>query len=170
MLIIICALIGLIVLIFSLLFLVQGAPYVPSADAKTKLMTKAVENNKSVKILDMGCGDGKLVIAVAQLGYRVDGIELNPWLVFRARKSLKQLHLSDKAQIFWGSFWSFDTSGYDTILLYAIAHIMPKLETKLKNELRPGSRIISNYYKFPNLKPVKSTGSIHIYISERMVK
>jgi cyclopropane fatty-acyl-phospholipid synthase-like methyltransferase len=163
MLVLVIVALGLIVLAICLIFLYQGPPFVPSSDAKLQLMIRAVSQNKTTKVLDMGCGNGKLVIALTQLGYTVDGVELNPWLVLRARRNIKKLRLSNQAHIYWGSFWSFDVSSYDTVVLYVIAHIMPRLESKLTKELRPGARIISNYFTFPGLKPINSSGSVHTY-------
>jgi len=126
-------------------------------------MIKMIQGYKPRHILDMGSGNGKMVILLAAQGYKVDGIELNPLLAWRSRRAVKRAGLQDRATIIWGNFWTRDTSEYDMIALYVIKHIMPKLEKKLKAELRPGSIIVSNYFIFPNLKPVKTTGRTRAY-------
>lgn len=149
--------------IVYLSFAIQGAPYIPSDDASAKQMLKLIKSIKPKQILDMGSGDGKMVIMLAKAGYRVDGVELNPWLVYKSRQAVKAAGLSNKATIKWGNLWRFDVSGYDLVALYAISHIMPKLEKKLTAELAPGSYIVSNYFKFPNLKPLKQTKRAKLY-------
>jgi 2-polyprenyl-3-methyl-5-hydroxy-6-metoxy-1,4-benzoquinol methylase len=67
-------------------FLRQGAPFVRTSGKRTKLIIQAAGKVSPKRIVDLGCGDGKLVIALANAGYKVDGIEIQPWLVWRARR------------------------------------------------------------------------------------
>jgi ribosomal protein L11 methylase PrmA len=156
----------ILVLIFFVVYLtfaIQGAPYVPSDDKSATQMLRLIKEIKPKYILDMGSGDGKMVILLAKAGYRIDGVELNPWLVYKSRRAIEQAGLSNMAFIKWGNLWKFNTANYDTVLLYAISHIMPKLEKKLTAELSPGSYIVSNYFVFPNLKPFKQIGRARVY-------
>jgi len=155
--------VGVIILIALLLFGLQGPPFVASDDDSAAQMIEMIGKLKPHHILDMGSGNGKLVILLAAKGYKVDGIELNPLLVWRSRRSIKKVGLQDRATIKWGSFWTYDVAEYDIIVLYVIKHIMPRLEKKLQAELKPGASIISNYFVFPNLKPIKSTSRAHAY-------
>lgn len=155
--------VGTIALMTCLAFLAQGAPYVKTNDSDSEEILKLVKKYQPKRVLDMGSGNGKLVILLAQNGLKVDGIEINPLLVWKSRREIKKRGLQDRASIKWGSFWKYDTSKYDLVTLYAIQHIMPRLETKLKNELPKGSCVISNYFKFPNLEPAQKVGRIQIY-------
>ncbi len=146
-----------------LAFGLQGAPYVASDGKSTDQMLKLIKSYSPERILDMGSGDGRLVISLAQQGCQVDGIELNPWLVVRSRRAIKRAGLQGKARVLWGSFWGYDVSGYNVITLYAVTHIMPRLERKLSAELPPGAHIISNYFVFPNLRPIKQLGQVRVY-------
>lgn len=159
---------GFLIIAFSIfiagvIFLIQGPPYVPSDNESAEQILQVVSRYKPKHILDMGSGDGKLVILLAKNGYKVDGIELNPRLVLKSRKSINKFGLSKKATIFWGDFWKKDVSDYDLIVLYAIKHIMPRLEKKLKSELHSGAKIVSNYFVFPSLKPKKRLSRTIIY-------
>jgi protein-L-isoaspartate O-methyltransferase len=155
--------ISFVIFLIGMIFLIQGAPYVASDDDSIDQMIKLIKKYSPDHILDMGSGNGKVVIALAKQGYLVDGVELNPLLVLRSRRAIRKAGLSGKAKVKWGNFWSFNTQGYDLITLYAIKHIMPKLETKLKNELKPGSTVVSNYFIFPNLKPTKMLSRARVY-------
>ncbi len=152
-----------VIFLIGIIFLIQGPPYVPSNDEFTGQIIANIKNYNPKKILDMGSGEGKLVIALAELGYRVEGIELNPLLVLRSRKLIKQKGLQNKATIKWGNFWKYDTRTYDVVVLYVIKHIMPKLEKKLLKEMDKNSYIFSNYFVFPNLKPIVDEGLMKIY-------
>lgn len=155
--------IAVLFFLIGLIYLIQGPPYVASNDEFTQQVVKEIKRIHPGKILDMGSGEGKLVIALAEAGYQIDGVELNPKLVLRSRKLIEKKNLKNKANIFWGNFWNYDTSTYEVVTLYAIKHIMPRLETKLLKELHNGSYIISNYFVFPTLKPVRDDGRTKVY-------
>jgi 16S rRNA A1518/A1519 N6-dimethyltransferase RsmA/KsgA/DIM1 with predicted DNA glycosylase/AP lyase activity len=144
-------------------FLSQGAPFVRTSKTRTKLIKNAARQIKPKRIIDLGCGDGKLVIAMAMAGYKVDGIEIQPQLVWRARRNVKRYGLENKVKIYWGSFWKIDISKYSLVMLFGAQHIMPRLERKLFAELPPSSYIISNTFTFPNIELIRQDGEIRIY-------
>jgi cyclopropane fatty-acyl-phospholipid synthase-like methyltransferase len=155
----------LIALVICLAFLIQGAPYVKSNDHDSAEIVKIAKKYRPVRVLDMGSGNGKLVIMLAKQGFKADGIELNPLLVWQSRRAIKKAGLQGKAKIVWGSFWKYDVSNYDMVTLYAIQHIMPRLQQKLTSELKHDSTIVSNYFTFPNKKPAATNGRLRIYKS-----
>jgi 2-polyprenyl-3-methyl-5-hydroxy-6-metoxy-1,4-benzoquinol methylase len=144
-------------------FMAQGPPFVHTSDKRTKIILKMAKQLRPKRIVDLGCGDGRLVISLALAGFDVDGVEIQPWLVWRARRNVKKLGLAKKTHIYWGSFWKIDTSNYDMVVLFGVKHIMARLERKLKNELPPQSHILSNYFTFPNLKLTHKDGDIRNY-------
>jgi hypothetical protein len=95
--------------------------------------------------------------------YTVEGIELNPFLVLRSRRAIKMKGLQKNARIKWGNFWSIKTSQYDVVVIYVIKHIMPRLEKKLLKEMPKKSHIFSNFFIFPNLKPITEKNRLKIY-------
>lgn len=158
------ALVVLIVgIVAALLFGMQGPPYVPTDDETAAQMLALIKSYRPGRILDMGSGDGKLVILLAEKGYQVDGIELNPLLVLRSRRAIKKAGLQDRATIRWGNFWKHNVSGYDVVVLYVIKHIMPRLEQKLYAELPTGAHVISNFFVLPNSQPVKHLKRVYAY-------
>lgn len=151
-----------ILLIGSVIFLLQGPPFVPIQDDNLQEMIRFAKKYKPKRILDMGSGDGKLVIGLAEAGYTVDGVEINPLLAYRSKARIKKKKVQH-ATIFQGNFWSFDVSRYDMIVLYVVNLIMPRLEKKLLHELQTGTIIISKYAEFPGLQPIEKTGEIFVY-------
>ncbi len=146
-----------------MIFLIQGPPFVASQDRVAKDMMELARGIKPNRIIDLGSGDGKLVILLAKQGHKVDGLEINPILVWRSKRAIRKAGLSKNAKIKWGNFWKADISKYDLVMLYAIKHVMPKLEVKINAELPKGAHIISNFFAFPNLKAIKSIGKAILY-------
>jgi protein-L-isoaspartate O-methyltransferase len=164
-----------VVAILSILFIIflalnlfipvtKGAPFVVSDPVKRKTMLKLAEIKKGESLVDLGSGDGTLVILFAKAGAKAYGYEINPFLVWKSRRKIKKEKLESSAIIYWKSFWLEDLSNYDIITVYGIKFIMKDLEKKLQKQAKKGTRIISNYYTFPTLKPVQSEQDVHLYI------
>lgn len=154
---------GIVLLVICIAYMIQGPPYTASDDDSARQIVKTVSAYHPHRVIDMGSGNGKLVILVARQGYTIDGIELNPVLVLWSRLKIRKFGLQNKATVRWGNLWNKDISGYDLVVLYAIQHVMPKLERKLGKELSPGSKVVSNYFEFPDRKPIRSNGRIRVY-------
>ena len=73
----------IIISISLLLFipLIIGAPFEPSKDDRIKSILKLASPKKKDRIVDLGSGDGRIVIVFAEKGYESHGYEINPWLV-----------------------------------------------------------------------------------------
>lgn len=151
-----------IIFLIGVIFYVQGPPFVPSDDETTEEMVKMVKKYKGKKVIDLGSGDGKLVIALAKAGCEAHGVELNPLLVLQSRRRIREEKLKN-AYIHWGNFWTIDLSSYDTVVIYGIKHIMKQLGKKMKQEMTPKSHIITNFFIFPQWKPVESRKRLLAY-------
>jgi len=134
-----------------------GAPYYPSNKKAIKTITDFIKQElKSKNILELGSGDGRVANAIAKLNYKntVTAIELSPFLTIIHRiknifKNIKNVNIQN------GNIFKYDYSKYDLAITYLFPGLMTKLEKKLYKELKPGSFIISNTFKFKNYKPYK---------------
>ncbi|TSC79995.1 MAG: hypothetical protein G01um101429_307 [Parcubacteria group bacterium Gr01-1014_29] len=155
-------------LMFSLAFflssrLERGAPFVPSNKKKIKNMLALLGVLQGIRAVDLGSGDGRLVVALARAGAQAHGYERNPILVFLARSRIWFAGLAEKAFIHHGSFWGADLSSFDVVVVYGISGIMRELEEKLERELQPGARIVSNTFPFPSWQPKREAEKVYLY-------
>ena len=149
--------------IVYMLPMLNGPVFVPSKKEDIADMIELAKLKKGDRVGDLGSGDGEIVIAVAKLGYKVDGYEINPILVRKSRSRIKELGLEDKAKIIQQSFWKPNFGKYQVVIVYGTTYIMAKLEKKLQRELKKNSRVISNFFAFPNWEPTKRLRYIHRY-------
>ena len=161
-------LIGLAIILFILSFFYLfpwffGAPYEGTSKEKIKKILRLAKIKKGDKAVDLGSGDGRLVIAMAKKGAIAHGYEINPILVYLSRRKIKKQGLQGKAFIHWKSFWNADLSKYDVIVMFQFYTIMKKLREKLKKEAKKNARIVSYYWKFPDWKIIKKDDNIFIY-------
>ena len=153
---------------FSLVFLVffplgRGAIYVPSSPEKALLLAEMSGACEGELAADLGAGDGRVVIALARQGAEAHGFEVNPILVLLARRNIRRAALGGRAFIHWKSFWRADLSGFDALTLFQGSFVMRRLEAKLKKELAPGARVVSDFWGFPSLAPEKTVGTVFFY-------
>ncbi|MFZ2804155.1 MAG: class I SAM-dependent methyltransferase [Patescibacteria group bacterium] len=143
--------------------LLNGAPYVPSKKGAVDRMAKCANAGPGKKCADIGSGDGRIVVAMAQAGAEAHGYENNPLLVWWSRAKIKRLGLQDRAFIHRENFWKSDFSQFDAVTLFGISHIMKRLWSKLQSELKPGALIVSNAFTFPGTEPIAKDDGIFVY-------
>jgi hypothetical protein len=153
----------LLTLPFYMYAMCRGAFYSPCPQEKVDIMVEVLKKHKVKKALDLGSGDGRIVISLAEAGIKADGYEINPLLVFQSQWKVRQKKLSKVANIYCKDFWNEDVSSYEALTLYGISWMMPKLEKKLNKELKKGTLIVSKYFQFPNWKPIEKQGDILVY-------
>jgi len=166
--IIISVTLGIIYFYLPFLF---GAPYMPSNRKETSSIisfAKKYSKKKNPKALDLGSGNGKLILALSKSGIESHGFEINPLLVWLTKLKiyLKKSRLKNKISVSQENFMLENFSKYDIITIFQNNRMMKKLEGKLQKELKKGAIIISNEWKFPNWKFIKQDGQIYLYRKE----
>ncbi|MDP3685405.1 MAG: methyltransferase domain-containing protein [bacterium] len=150
--------------VFLLVPLLWGAPYVPSKPAQIRAMLDLTNVRPGEQVADLGSGDGRVVIAFARAGAEAHGYEINPLLVWRARRRIRAAGLAGKAFVYWQSLWRADVRTADVVTVFGVRHIMGRLERKLRRELKPGARVVSNGYQFPVWSVERSADRVTLFI------
>jgi len=119
--------------------------FVPTRHAVADEMLKLAGVNKTDVVYDLGAGDGRILILAAQkYGARGVGIELDPQLVAMARQVAEEGHVADRVTFVEGDLFTADISAATVVTLYLSTRVNQELEPKLRKELKPGTRIVSN--------------------------
>lgn len=156
---------GIFALVFLFLFPIgRGAAWVPSTLAKAVRMAALAGAAPGQRVADLGSGDGRVLIALARRGAEAHGYEVNPLLVVASRVAIRRAGLSGHARVHWKSFWRADLSRFDAVTLFQGSFVMRKLERKVRRELRPGARVVSDYWAFPALVPQSRVGTLYRYV------
>jgi len=149
---------------YFILPLLGHAPYYPSGKKAMKDMIKLAGLKGSERVIDLGSGDGRLVFELAKYSREATGIEHNPFFVIFCRLRCLFLRRKAKTSFMYGNFYKHDLSRYDVIFCYLLPESMRKLELKMKKELKPGTKVISNTFHIDVFKEAKSSGKIKLYI------
>lgn len=147
-------------IMFYIIPLFFGAPYEGTGKKKIGDIIELAKAKKGDKIVDLGSGDGRIVIAFAKKGIETHGFEINPFLVLASKWKSRKL---DNAFIHWESFWKEDLRKYDVVILFQYKTIMSKLKKKLAKELKKSSKIVSYHWKFKDWKISQKKGDVYLY-------
>lgn len=142
--------------------------WVPTNDQVVEAMLKMAKVTKNDVVYDLGCGDGKIVIAAAKLGARGIGVDIDPQRVEQANAAVNAAGVGDKVKIIHGDIFdpSLKISEASVVTLYLLPSLNEKLMPRLKAELKPGTRVVSNSFDMgPSWPPEKTetVGSYTIY-------
>ena len=149
--------------VWILFWLSRGAFFVPLPRVSVPRVIQLLALQAGEKAVDVGSGDGRLLIALAAAGAEAHGFEHNILLVWRSRRAIKRAGLSERAFVHWSNLWNEDFSRFDAVTVYGIPYMMRRLEKKLRTELRSGARVVSYAFPFPNWQPAQSDGKVYLY-------
>ena len=128
--------------------------YVPSRQAAAEAMLELAGVTQRDVVYDLGSGDGRVVILAAQKqGARGVGIEIDPALVLRARAIAREGGVEDKVRFIEGDFFEADISEATVVTLYLSTTTNRRLAAKLRTELAPGTRIVSQQFDMGPWEP-----------------
>jgi SAM-dependent methyltransferase len=128
--------------------------YVPTSGGVTDAMLKLARVTPSDVVYDLGSGDGRIVIAAAKkYGARGVGVELDPDLIKTATKNAMKAGVADKVTFLQADLFKTDLSDATVVTLYLSNSINRRLESILKQQLKPGARVVSHRFDMGDWKP-----------------
>jgi SAM-dependent methyltransferase len=119
--------------------------WIPTAHTLVERMLDLARVTPSDYLIDLGSGDGRLVIAAAKRGARALGIEYNPDMVKVAETNAASEGVSDRARFTKADLFDSDFSRATVVTMFLLPDLNLKLRPKLLR-LNPGTRIVSNTF------------------------
>ena len=123
----------------------KDVSWLPTADPLVGGMLQLANVTSEDTVMDLGSGDGRLVIAAAQRGARAVGIEYEPELVELSKRAAQREGVSDRARFVQADLFDTDLSKATVITLFLMPELNLRLRPKLL-ELAPGTRVVSNTF------------------------
>jgi hypothetical protein len=141
--------------------LLVGAPYVPTLSPQVTAALELADLHADQTLLELGCGDGKVVIAAARQGIQVVGYELNPILALVAW--LRTRRYRSRVKIVWGDFWRSPWPPAEAIFVFLLPRYMSKLDKKCAQYRYRPIKLVSFAFKIPNKKPMRQKAGLYLY-------
>jgi hypothetical protein len=126
--------------------------WVPTPSELVNKMIEIADVTAKDYVIDLGSGDGRLVIASAKLGARALGIEYNPDLVELSKRKAEEAGVSNLAKFIQTDFFEYDLSEATVITMFLLPDINLKLRPLLL-DLKPGTKIVSNTFTMGEWEP-----------------
>ncbi len=131
-------------------------PFVPTTEEAVQAMLKLADVKKTDVVYDLGCGDGRIVIAANKtFGARAVGIDINPVRIAEAQENAKKAGVENKVKFIEGDLFEADIHEATVVTLFLLSSVNLKLRPKLLADLKPGTRVVSNTFDMGDWKPDK---------------
>jgi cyclopropane fatty-acyl-phospholipid synthase-like methyltransferase len=137
-------------------------PWVPSPDEVIDTMLRMARVGSRDVVYDLGCGDGRVVIAAARMGARAVGIDIEPVRISEANEAAAKAGMAERVRFVEQDFHQADITSATVVALYLYTREMTKLKPKLRAQLKPGSRVVAYQFNgMGNWKPKKMSRKHH---------
>jgi SAM-dependent methyltransferase len=142
--------------------LLFGAPYLPTLGPQVNAALALASLQQGQTLIELGCGDGKMLVAAAKQGYKVVGYELNPLLYvlckIRTRKYRQQV------KVIWGNFWHKKWPQADAIFTFLLPRYMQKLDKKIMQSAPKPVKLVSFAFDVPGRQADAERDGVYLYI------
>ena len=124
----------------------RDVPYLPSDAHVVEALLDLADVGPGDVLYDLGCGDGRIVIAAAKRGARATGFEIDPQRLRECHDNAARLGLANRVRFVRQSFFDVDLRPASVVTLYLLPGVNVKLRPRLLWELHPGARVVSNNF------------------------
>lgn len=142
--------------------------WIPSPDALVTRMLRMAAVTPQDYVIDLGSGDGKIVIAAAsEFSAQGKGIEYNPEMVELSKRRAEAAGVAQKAEFEKADIFESDFSRATVITMYLLPHLNLKLRHRIL-ALKPGTRVVSHEFLMGKWTPDETsrvgTASVHLWL------
>ena len=127
-------------------------PFVVSPEEVVNRMLRIADVGADDYLIDLGSGDGRIVIGAAKRGARALGIDIDPTLVAKGRENAAAAGVSDQTEFVAQDLFDTDLSRASVVTMYLLPEVNLRLRPKLL-ALKPGTRLVSHDWNMGEWEP-----------------
>ena len=129
-------------------------PFQPSPRPVVTQMLVLAGVHQGDVVYDLGCGDGRFLIAAAQLyGARGVGIDIDPEMIEQSLRNAREAGVSESVAFRHEDLFEADISDATVVILFLWPEVTRALHSKLRRDLQPGTRVVSYFWEIGNWVP-----------------
>ena len=145
-------------------------PFVPTPPEVVDEMLRLADIKAGDVLYDLGCGDGRIVIAAAKrYGIRAIGIDIDPVRIAESNENAAKAGLTGKVRFIQQNLFEADFKDATVVTMYLLTSVNIRLRPKLLAELRPGTRLVSHSFEMDEWRPDKTAAVTTSFGDERDV-
>ncbi len=140
--------------------------FVPTDDLVVEAMLKMAAVTKDDILYDLGCGDGRIVVAAAmEREARAVGVDMDPRRIAEANALAEMVSVEHRVQFIQDNLLTVDFSEATVVTLYLLPSLNVKLKSRILTELKPGTRIIAHAFNMGRWQPdaKRAMGGVYLY-------
>lgn len=147
--------------------LLWGALWLPTPRRIVDKMLRLADVQPGQKVVDLGAGDGRIVIAAARsFKARSVGVEIDPLRCLLANTRIHLLGLRDRAHVYYGNMYDLDLRDADVVTLYLWPETNERLKARLLEQMRPQARVVTYRFSMVGWIPLRPQDGDGIYLYE----
>ncbi len=130
----------------------EEVPFITTPDNVTKAMLELAKVGAGDRVVDLGSGDGRIVITAARMGATGLGVEIVPDLVAKSRDNARRAGVADRAEFRQQDLFDTSLEGVTVVTMY----LLPELNLKLRPRLLAmpaGTRVVSHDWDMGDWQP-----------------
>jgi precorrin-6B methylase 2 len=133
----------------------SDVPFVPTTGDAIQSMLKLANVKQPDLVYDIGCGDGRIVMAAAKEYAQGVAIDINPQRIQEAKENARKGEVENLVSFEENDLFQADIHEASVVTLFLQESVNMRLHPKLLNDLKPGTRIVSNTFDMGDWKPDK---------------
>lgn len=130
-------------------------PYVSTPQEVVEEMLDLANVGPADYVIDLGSGDGRIIIAAAHRGAVGHGVELNSTLIRESEENARDEGVDDRVMFLEEDIFETDFSRASVVTMYLLNSVNVQLRPSLLTELNPGSRVVSHSFHMGDWEPDK---------------
>lgn len=139
-----------------------GPPYVPTLTRNVDTALDLLDLKPGQTMLELGSGDGRVLVAAAKRGVHVVGVELSPVLCVVSWLRTRRYH--KHVRIIWGNYFMTAWPPADAIFTFMIPRQMAKLDKCIERwRGKKPVRLASFAFQIPGKKPTGIRNGVFLY-------
>lgn len=128
--------------------------YIPTPEDLVDVLLNLAQVGPEDVLYDLGCGDGRLLIRAAQRwGTRGVGIDIDPARIAQTNAIVKAHGLSEQIALRQENLYDTELQSATVVVLYLLPHLNLRLRSRLWQQLKPGSRVVSHQFDMGDWAP-----------------
>ncbi len=133
----------------------------PTPVSVVQAMTDLAAVKAGDVVYDLGCGDGRIVIAAAELGARGVCVDIDPLRIAEAQENARKAGVAERIEFRNQDLFDTDLREASVVMLFLSPDFNMALRPRLQRELKPGSRVVSHWHRMGDWKPQKTVHVRH---------
>lgn len=140
--------------------------FVPTDELTVEAMLRMAEVTDKDILYDLGCGDGRIVVAAAmeRAAYAI-GVDMDPRRIAEANALAETVSVQHRVKFIQDDLLTVDFSDATVVTLYLLPSLNVQLKKRILNELKPGTRIITHAFSMGSWEPdaKRAFGGVYLY-------